>query len=374
MAVEAVTCTQAGIPIRNLWLLMFYASELRHLGEQRAGTEKTPDQLPDLVAEVLCHYVVRRLRKNLSRSYQARQEVLSRVRGRIDLHKTTANRLLERGQVACEFEELTLNSPRNCYVRSALAHLAGLVADQKLKKTCRMLSSQLLQLGVTGPVPTRAQILNERFGRHDAQDRPMVIAARLAFDLKMPTEQAEEHLLLKPNDDAHWLRRLFEKAVAGFYQVTLEPRGWRVRSSQKHQWPTEDATAGLAAILPGMETDIVLEQPDQGRRIIIDTKFTAVLKAGQYDVTRLKSGYLYQLYAYLRTQEGRDSMADRAEGMLLHPAIDFDLDEAVTIQGHRMRFSTVNLAGSTAEIRWTLLQRVGVQTEEKPVFAGAPAP
>jgi len=360
-----------GIPVRNLWLLMFYASDLRHAGEQRAGSEKTPEELPDLVAEVLCFYVERRLRKNLSRSYVGREAELTRVRGRIDHLETARKRLLERGRVACRFEELTLNTPRNCYVRGALSHLASLVADRELGKNCRMLAGQLLQLGVTGPVPTRAQILNERFGRHDAEDRPMVSAARLAFDLKIPTEQAGEHLMLKPYDDAGWLRRLFEKAVAGFYQVTLEPRGWRVRSSQQHQWPVEDATAGMAAILPRMETDIVLEHPERKRRLIIDTKFTAILKSNQYDLARLRSDYLYQLYAYLRTQEGTDAIADSAEGMLLHPAIDFDLDEAVTIQGHRMRFATVDLAAATAEIRRTLLKRVGVYTEGQAMASGA---
>lgn len=361
---------RGGIPVRNLWLLMFYASDLRHLGEQRAGTEKTPDELPDMVAEVLCHYVARRLRKNLSRCYVGREAELTRVRGQIDHLETARKRLLERGRVACRFEELTLNTPRNCYVRGALGHLASLVADRELGKNCRMLAGQLLQLGVTEPVPTRAQILNERFGRHDAEDKPMVSAARLAFDLKMPTEQAGENLMLKPDDDIHWLRRLFEKAVYGFYRVSLQPRGWRVHSSQQHQWPAEDATAGMAAILPGMETDIVLERPESGRRVIIDTKFTSVLGRGRYDVTRLKSGYLYQLYAYLRTQEGMDALADCAEGMLLHPAIDYDLDEAVTIQGHRMRFSTVDLAAETAEIRRTLLQRAGVYTEEDSTVLG----
>ena len=353
-----------GVPIRNLWLLMFYASDLRHSGEQRVGSEKTPDELPDLVADVLCFYISRRLRKNLSRSYMGEEAVLTRVRGRVDHLKTARQRLMERGQVACRFEELTLNTPRNCYVRGALSHLACLVADRELGKTCRMLAGQLLQLGVTGAVPTRARILNERFGRHDAEDRPMVSAARLAFDLKMPTERAGEHLLLRPDDNVRWLRWLFEKAVAGFYQVTLEPRGWRVRSSQQHQWPVENATAGMADILPGMETDVVLDHPESQRRIIIDTKFTAILRRNQYDLARLKSNYLYQLYAYLRTQEGRDVMADRAEGMLLHPAIDFEMNEAVTIQGHRMRFATVDLAGETAEIRRTLLQRVGVYTED----------
>lgn len=363
MAVEAFTRTQAGIPIRNLWLLMFYASELRHFGQQEAGMEKQPDELPDLVAELLCHFVSRRLRKNLSRSYQSRQEVLSRVRGRIDLLTTTTNRLLERGQVACEFEELTLNTPRNCYVRGALAHLAGLVADQKLKKTCRMLSSQLLQLGVTGPVPSRAQILNERFGRHDLEDQPMLAAARMAFELRLPTEQGGNTHWLSPDRNEHWLRRLFEKAVAGFYDVVLTPRGWRVSAGQRHQWPTEAETSGLADILPGMQTDIVLEHSEVGRRIIIDTKFADILKRNQQDMPRLDSGYLYQIYAYLRTQETRDELADRAEGLLLHPAIGLNVDEAATFQHHLIRFATVDLSADAATIRRTLLERAGVVLE-----------
>jgi 5-methylcytosine-specific restriction enzyme subunit McrC len=353
-----------GIPVRNLWLLMFYASDLRHLGEQQAGSEHSPDELPDLVAELLCHFVARRLRKNLSRSYVGKEAVLTRVRGRIDHLRTARQRLMERGQIACRFEELTLYTPRNRYVRSALSHLASLVADPELKKTCRMLAGQMLQLGVTGPVPTRAQIMNERFGRHDAEDQPMVTAARLAFDLKIPTEQADSLRLLKPEEDANWLRRLFEKAVAGFYEVTLEPRGWRVLPSRKHAWPIEDATSGIEAILPGMQTDIILENQAQGRRIIIDTKFAEILKANQHQNQRLKSGYLYQLYTYLRSQEGHDALAEHAEGLLLHPSVGYELDEAVTIQGHRIRFATVDLTASTRQIRNTLLQRVDVYTDQ----------
>lgn len=365
MTMEFVNKTQAGIPIRNLWLLMFYASELRHYGRQHAGMEKQPDELPDLVAELLCYFVTRRLRMNLSHSYQAREEVLGRVRGRIDLLTTTAQRLLERGHVACRFEELTLNTPRNCYVRGALARLAGLVADKELKRNCRMLSSQLLQLGVTGVVPTRAQILNERFGRHDLEDKPMLAAARMAFELRMPTEQGQNSDWLGPDRNEHWLRWLFEKAVAGFYEVALTPRGWRVQSGQKHHWPTTEETPGLSGILPGMQTDIVLEHPEAGRRIIIDTKFAGILKPNQQDMPRLKSGYLYQLYAYLRTQEGRDAMADQAEGLLLHPAIGVDVDEAATFQAHRIRFATVDLAVDSSMIRRTLLDRVGLTTERE---------
>jgi len=375
----AKVAVREGIPIRNLWLLMFYASELRHQNLGQIGTEKTSDELPDLVAEILCYFVERRLRRNLSQSYVDREAVLNRVRGRIDHLQTARDRLMDRGQIACRFQELTLNTPRNCYVRGALAHLATLVADRELRHTCRMLAGQMLQRGVTGRVPTRAQILNERFGRHDADDQPMIEAAKLAFELKIPTEQAALRRLLRPEDEAGWLRRLFERAVAGFYEITLQPRGWRVSRNRKHYWPIENPTDGVSAILPGMETDIILEHPGSGRRIIIDTKFTAILKTGRHDTTRLKSGYLYQLYAYLRTQEGIDSMADQAEGLLLHPAIDCEVGEAVTIQGHRMRFETIDLAGAATEIRRGLLARVGLDLHESerhlrsdPAFSATP--
>ncbi|MGH7021975.1 MAG: hypothetical protein ACREEB_00130 [Caulobacteraceae bacterium] len=61
------------------------------------------------------------------------------------------------------------------------------------------------------------------------------------------------------------------------------------------------------------------------------------------------------MYAYLRSQCGKDALADRAEGLLLHLAVDAEVDEAVTIQGHRIRFATVDLAGAVGEIRGRLL-------------------
>jgi len=42
---------------------------------------------------------------------------------------------------------------------------------------------------------------------------------------------------------------------------------------------------------------------DLGRRIVIDTKFNAVLTPGWHREKTLRSGYIYQIYAYLRSQE-----------------------------------------------------------------------
>ena len=112
------------IPVRNIWLLLLYASQLyRELpASRRVELEQAPDHIPYLVAEILANAVERRLRRNLSHGYQRRWADLNRVRGRIDLFRTERRQLLQRGSVACIFDELTVDTPRNRYVKVALTH------------------------------------------------------------------------------------------------------------------------------------------------------------------------------------------------------------------------------------------------------------
>ena len=106
-----------------------------------------------------------------------------------------------------------------------------------------------------------------------------------------------------------------------------------------------------------MRTDVVLDDVATGRRIVIDTKFTSIVTSGWYREESLRSGYLYQIYAYLRSQVGRgDTLADTASGLLLHPAIGQMVDETAVIQGHAIRFATVDLTASAADIRSQLMQ------------------
>jgi len=348
-----------GIPIRNLWLLMLYASDLfRHASKAKGlAAEENPDDIPDLVAEILAHTVEKRLRRNLTHGYQPKRATLSRVRGRIDVLETTTKQLLSRGAVSCRFEHFTVDTPRNQFVRAALAAIAGVVRRDDLAHRCRALGVSLDRLGITKRRPSRTEISTERYGRHDASDRFMVGAAELAFDLLLPTEMAGRTRMPLPARDSHWVRRLFERAIGGFYSVVLSPRGWRVDKGRYLSWPVEAKTSGIQAILPAMKTDIVLEHPEMNQRIVIDTKFTSVLTQGRFRDGILKSGYLYQLYAYLRSQEDKgDAVADRAAGLLLHPSVGEMMDETAVVQGHAIRFATVDLAATTQEIRAQLLR------------------
>ena len=346
------------IPVRNLWLLMLYASDLfRTRGIGNVGLEDSPDDLPDLVAEILAHAVEVRQRRRLNLGYRSRNAVLNRVRGRIDLLSTERHQLLDRGLVACRFDELTIDTPRNRFVRAALDTISRVVRRKAVSHRCRSLASSMKAMGVSGDAPTRAQISTDRFGRNDADDKLMVAAAKLAFDLALPTEAAGVNVLNLPDREATWVRRLFEKAVGGFYDVVLPPQGWRVRCGSTLNWQVNQKTSGIDKILPTMRTDVVLDHATSSRRIVIDTKFTSIVTGGWYREETLRSGYVYQIYAYLRSQVGRgDPLSDCASGLLLHPPVGDTVDETVTIQGHGIRFATVDLTAPAAEIRSQLLR------------------
>ena len=138
----------------------------------------------------------------------------------------------------------------------------------------------------------------DRFGRHDADDRHMVAAAKLAFELTLPTEASGTNVLALPDREATWVRRLFERAIGGFYDVVLSAQGWQVKCGGMLRWQISQMTAGIDSILPTMRTDVVLDHPTKGHRIVIDTKFTSIVTDGWYREETLRSGYVYQIYAY----------------------------------------------------------------------------
>ena len=185
----------------------------------------------------------------------------------------------------------------------------------------------------------------------------MVTAAHLVFHLALPTEATGNKHLSLPDREITWIRKLYEKGIAGFYDVVLSGQGWRVDAGKTIDWLIDSKSSGIDKILPSMRTNIVLDHAGAGRRIVIDTKFNSIVTRGWYREETLRSGYIYQIYAYLRSQEGNsDPLSATASGLLLHPCVGDMVDESVVFQGHEIRFATVDLGTDAKEIRSRLLQ------------------
>lgn len=346
------------IPVRNIWLLMLYASRLYRCNEllRNRTVEDNPEELFDLVAEVLVTAVERRLQRSLGHQYRRRAATLTRVRGHIDVLATESRVLLAQGRIACRFDDLTVDNLRNRVLRTALVIAARNVGDGALQRRARSLTDVLTQYGVSPQLVTVRDAGQLSLGRNEHDDIEAVDAARLLLRMIIPAQDVGRASSRDPERAAEEIRRLYEAAVRGFYKAVLPPK-WSVADGEtQHRWPLTNATAGLEAILPIMKTDTLLQSA--ARRIVVETKFADALKPNQYGVQKLARDHIFQLYAYVQSQHEFDDLSETAEGVLLYPVVGQRLDESATIQRHRYRFLTVDLGGAAGAIRATLLSVV----------------
>lgn len=374
-----------GKRIKNIWLLLLYASELYKNGycEQKEieEAETNPDKIPGLVAEILVDAVQRRLRRDLSLKYGIRSADLTRLRGTIDLLRTETESLLKQGRIACTFEEMTVDTPTNRFVRATLVRLATSVWRSKkfvnrstdVIGRCRAAAARLRRAGVGYDASLDLQRVYEdsslgRTSRLDVRDKRMLAAARLALALDLP--------IANPDDYGESFWELFEKAIFGFYNfhrkdIRFGDRnqsdcGFTVDKQKTYDFQIDvlysdplprDEVKGL---IPKMRPDIVFTSSD--RRIILDTKYTNMTKAHR-GKSRFVSNNIYQLYTYLSSREDdNDAGPNKSDGILLYVS-DEEHDETemivdVRIQDHNIRFASVDLNADSKNIRKRLLDVV----------------
>ena len=343
--------TKYGIPIKNVWLLILYASEVYKTSEERFfNVEENPDDLYTIILELLCDQFQKNIVKGLSSNYVTRSENLTRVRGSINFLTTESKMLMQRGKVNCSYDELTLDIPRYQYVLRTLKNALFLKGIDGLKGRIVQNINILEGLGVICPFIQNYDLKSDRFGHFDYSEQALLQTCQLLNELKIPTMQKGNNLL--PNLEEmseEWLRKLFEKAVYGFYSKNLSAKVWTVSHNKKLQWKF-DTDALITDMLPQMEVDIILRNTQTGQATIIDTKFNNVLVSNRFGKEKFRNEYLYQIYTYLRSQE-ENGYPVFQRGILLHPSVGIDISEKVKIQGYGLEFQTIDLTASAIEVK-----------------------
>ena len=350
--------------IQNIWILFLYAADLAKFRNHfRAEVDESPD-LKSLIARLLHNTINGRLRRGLSFHHRQHENVLDRVRGRIDVLNSFSRGLFERGRVACRYNELTLDTPRNRYARAALIRLSTELRQEEnvddeqvdLARRCKVLAGVMLQAGVRGDRPSRAELATDQIARHESDDRLMLSLSKAVFDLVLPTERAGLRSFLEASREElkgkDGFPNLYEKAIGNLFKVELSRSdGWQVSQGERRYWNVKCGSSGIYRYMPRMECDIVLTNTKERRRIVIDTKFTDIHSHRFENSNKFKSRHIYQMYAYLRSQEKQvnDPYPFTSEGILLYPTLYREVDETAVIQGHHIRFATVNLRQSSRD-------------------------
>jgi 5-methylcytosine-specific restriction enzyme subunit McrC len=349
------------IPIRNAWYLLLYAWNLAEWKDRtQAEVERAPNLLA-LLTDVLSWATERLARRQLGRAFCSRTEEIAGIRGRIDLGRSLKRASFSAQRAVCVFPELSIDTLRNRIIRSTLSRLATCDAlaaggtDESIRalRHKAILAAQLFAQARLIRVSS-SDFSRLQWGRNDRPYRLPLAVCELVSRLQMPTEKSGDTTLLELAKDEIRFSDLFERFVRNFYRRHLS--GCDV-SIESLRWPDETANA----LMPGMLTDITISfATPPYRRQIIDTKYShTAIVSGQYGKRQFKREDLFQLYAYLRTQE-EVSIAHRgARGMLLYPTTALDLYERMQIQGHELAVATVDLAKPWEAVHTRLMDLVG---------------
>lgn len=347
--------TEFGIPIRNLWHMLLYAWDEPPMNVQWAmqDVERAPT-LDALLASMLAAFMQQRLRLGLGRGYVEAQGPLRGIRGRINFAESLKRHAFERDEAYCAFQQYSANSPENQIIRATLVKLvqsgqfgpeAGAADD--LRHRLRSLTRELRDIDSIELTPER---IGRQRRQQDRDYRLMLSICELVLQRQMPL--AAEAVTGVPvlDADALMLHRVYERFVASFYRIHLA--GWDVTPHKRLDWHASEVSPHLPRMIP----DLALQERSSGRLVIVDTKFTAhSLVENQWGKPIFDSSHLYQLYAYLRSQEHVSDAHRSASGMLLYPAIQHMLSERIELQEHVLRIECVDLAAPWQQIEQHLL-------------------
>ena len=357
-SIDTIYWTEYGIPIRNLWYMLLYAwNELPIGGSGDLENIEDAPTLDALLASILMKLMNQRLRIGMGRNYVDEKHLLRGVRGRVNFSDSLKQHTFERGQAYCEFQEYSVNAPKNQIVRSTLMRLIqtgqfGPVKADELRHSLRRLVRDLDGIDL---IELKLDFIRrQQLGRNDKDYRLMLAICELILQRQMPSDSSGHHNLPVLDRDALVLHSIYERFVANFYRIHLH--GWTITPQKHFHWHENDSSK----YLPTMKPDLVLEEKSTGRIVILDTKFTAKsIIENQWGGERFDSHHLYQLYAYLKTQEHLSEQHRQASGILLYPATNqLEISEEIELQDQTLRVESIDLTASWQEIEHALLRLI----------------
>jgi 5-methylcytosine-specific restriction enzyme subunit McrC len=347
--------TETGIPIKNIWYMLLYALKAwKNIGRWHTEIENAPN-IDSLFLAILADRIKQRMRIGLDRNYQNIGKEIYGIRGRIDFNESLKRLSFPHACSYSRFQLFLANIPKNQIIRSTLVRMIQIgnlgTNNKKAKEQRKELRKIVQEMDGIDIIELKpANIRREQLKNRDADYSLMLSLCYLLCLCYMPCEKAGYYSNLEIDRNNLILHNIYEKFVAEFYKHHLAD--WHVRPQSIIYWPAEKELS----YLPVMKPDIMFQHKKTKKRIILDTKFTkSSIVTGQWKNETFNRDHLFQIYAYIKSQENKSEDYKNCAGILLYPTVNKHLHEKVNIQGHDVMWETIDLAKSWESIEKDLL-------------------
>ncbi|MGF1450993.1 MAG: restriction endonuclease [Opitutales bacterium] len=342
------------IPIQNVYYLLCYAwdhLEERDLVDVAGAGQK---DLANLFARVLINGTQRLIKRGFHRGYQEHSDETPRLRGRLAFTPSLRRLSWLKGQMVCEFTELTYDTLPNRILKATLRQLLFTEGLEKDKRD--LIGGLVRELHEVRDIRLHGRRFRRvQFNQNMRAYRFLLNVCELVYEALLPSEEAGRSRFRDFLQDPKKMPLLFEAFVRNFYQRQAD--AWKVDKSEYRWQEVQAVTEGAEKLLPIMKTDVELQRGDE--LIILDCKFYVNAFTENHGVTRFHTSNLYQLYAYLMNRRLKDPHL-RIQGMLLYPENGTTFHHALNLQGFPITIASLNLDQPWQQIETDLLSLIAV--------------
>jgi len=330
--------------IRNLYYMLAYAFSVLNKSEYRALATEDFDNAAELCAAILERGVSQQLKRGLGQEYVSRTEARSSLRGKIEVTESVKSQAVLRRQLVCSYDEFSVDTTMNRVIKATVALLVRSDISRARKKSLKKL---MVFFADVRDIDLHTVDWNMRYDRNNRTYRMLMAVCWLVVKGLLQT-QSDGSVRMMDFFDEQRMSRLYEKFILEYFRREHP----QLRASASFiDWALDD---GMSDGLPAMRSDITLSA--RGRVLIIDAKYYTSTMQTYYEKKTVKSGNLYQIFAYVKNKQAAlERAGDDTEvsGMLLYAATDEEVqpDATYRMSGNRISATTLDLDRPFEEIR-----------------------
>lgn len=323
------------IPVKNIYYMLAYAFQvLNEDGYKSVATEQF-NNVADLCSAILCRGVSLQLKKGLGREYISETEMLSGLRGRIDITESIKTQAMLRRQMVCTYDEFSVNTYKNQIIKTTMLKLLHVDIDKKRKKEIKKL---LVFFDEVNELDVYSIQWNQQYSKNDQTYRMLIAICYLVLKGLLQTTSNGSVKMMDFIDEQR-MCRLYEKFILEYYR---KEHPELTANASQIPWQLDD---GFSNMLPIMQTDIMLTRGK--KTLIIDAKYYEHSLQQQYDNYSVHSGNLYQIFTYVKNKEVQLSahQHEKVSGMLLYAKTNESVypNQEYRMSGNRIAVRTLDL-------------------------------
>ena len=349
---------ESQIPIQNLYYLLCYAWGLP---EQREWLSVDADSCPavvDLLSRLLTKGADVLLKRGIAKEYRSYEEEIAGIRGKLELAQTLKQNRYREGKTICTLDELTGDILLNQIVYTSMYRLLG---DKELDKEVRKdLRRTFLRFPKVEIIALNKSTFKDvKLNRNNRFYRLIINVCQLLFERLLPEEKRPgEYRFMDFTRDENKMDSIFESFLLNFYRQECARDYPIVKRSIIH-FQLRPFDAEDEDVLPEMITDVTLDNPTAGKRIILDAKYYKEMLSSRFETAKkLRRDHISQITSYVSNQEETTlPYTFSTKGIMVYPKTGIHEQTFNYTHGnHQYRFCTVDLAQDWHLIHRRLLQ------------------